>query len=589
MTRLKNQILILMTGLMVLLLAAGTAGAQDERLVSKVDGFVYFLDHSGSMMMRHADTGQRKVVMAQELLEKMSAKIPALDYQAAMATFAPYKDYVAPGPYDAAGMQATLGGVSTDYAIFGRQTPMGNGLAALEPVAAAMDKPLAVIIVSDGENNLGVDPVAEAQAIYAAHPGVCFHVVSLADSEAGQQTLDKIAALKGCSVSASGPALLADEAVMDQFVRDVFFDVEMVKEEPAMVVVEEAAPMVVEEVITFRSVVFDFDKSNIRDDMKPILNEAASILSARDNDIVLKGHTDSIGPEEYNMGLSLRRAQSVKKYFESKGIAPKRMTLEGYGETMPKFKQRHVRGQAAQQACGDRTQVTAASRGPRPRGPLFHWPRPGPALYSPHAHPSQDHARTPRAVGVPAGRPAGRLPGADIGGLLRRAPDRHGDESRHRFRGPRALPERHLSPHRADGGHRGGPGALPGPPTGRARTAVRHGQGAPRRRGRAAPFRAVSGRAGRGRRGQGRAVQGQGQGRVQDQTRSQGAKIRPLDHRHGPQHLPQGIPGARQGPVHAFHRGLAGAHPREHALLGPQGRDRGRPGTGCLPGSFLAP
>lgn len=338
MHRMKSLIAACLTGLVVLLLAAGVAGAQEERLVSKVDGFVYFLDHSGSMMMRHANTGERKVVMAQQLMDKMSAKIPALDYQAAFATFAPYKQYVAPGPFDAPGMQSAVNGVSTDYGIFGRQTPMGMGLADLEPTAAAMDKPLAVIIFSDGEHNLGMDPVAEAQAIYAAYPDVCFHVVSFADSDKGRQVLDRIAALKGCSVAASGPVLLSDEAALEQFVRDVFFDVEMVQEqEQAVVVVEEAAPMVVEEVITFRSVVFDFDKSTIRDDMQPILNEAAAILAGRGSDIVLQGHTCNIGPEQYNMGLSLRRAQAVKKYFEAKGIAPKRMHLEGYGETMPKF------------------------------------------------------------------------------------------------------------------------------------------------------------------------------------------------------------------------------------------------------------
>ncbi len=328
--------MICLAGLAMLMLATGVAGAE-ERLVSKVDGFVYFLDHSGSMMMRHADTGERKVVMAQQLLDTMSAKIPALDYQASFATFAPYKQYLASGPFDAPAMQAAVGGVSTDYGIFGRQTPMGMGLADLEPTAASMDTPLAVIILSDGEHNLGLDPVAEAQAIYAAHPDVCFHVISFADSDKGQQVLDQIAALKGCTVAASGPALLADEAALDQFVRDVFFDVEMIQEEQAMVVVKEAAPMVVEEVITFRSVVFDFDKATIRDDMKPILNEAASILSGSDKGIVLQGHTCTIGPEEYNMGLSLRRAQAVKTYLEAKGVPAGRMSVEGYGETMPKF------------------------------------------------------------------------------------------------------------------------------------------------------------------------------------------------------------------------------------------------------------
>jgi outer membrane protein OmpA-like peptidoglycan-associated protein len=51
--------------------------------------------------------------------------------------------------------------------------------------------------------------------------------------------------------------------------------------------------------------------------------------------VEIEGHTDSRGADAYNMSLSERRAASVKKYFESKGIESSRLSSKGYGETQP--------------------------------------------------------------------------------------------------------------------------------------------------------------------------------------------------------------------------------------------------------------
>ncbi|HEY5691653.1 MAG TPA: OmpA family protein, partial [Cyclobacteriaceae bacterium] len=51
--------------------------------------------------------------------------------------------------------------------------------------------------------------------------------------------------------------------------------------------------------------------------------------------VEIGGHTDSLGPEEYNQMLSQRRADAVKKYLERLGIDGKRITAVGYGESKP--------------------------------------------------------------------------------------------------------------------------------------------------------------------------------------------------------------------------------------------------------------
>jgi outer membrane protein OmpA-like peptidoglycan-associated protein len=88
--------------------------------------------------------------------------------------------------------------------------------------------------------------------------------------------------------------------------------------------------------IVLRGVNFDFDKSNIRADARPILDEAiATLRNEPDIRISVEGHTDAIGTDAYNQKLSERRARAVAEYLAHGGIARSRMTSEGFGESKP--------------------------------------------------------------------------------------------------------------------------------------------------------------------------------------------------------------------------------------------------------------
>ncbi|MBP1687073.1 MAG: outer membrane protein precursor, partial [Deltaproteobacteria bacterium] len=88
--------------------------------------------------------------------------------------------------------------------------------------------------------------------------------------------------------------------------------------------------------IVLRSVHFDFDKATLKTDAKPILDEAVQVLKQEGSvDIVVEGHTDSVGTDQYNLGLSRRRADSVRRYLVDHGIAASRITAEGLGESKP--------------------------------------------------------------------------------------------------------------------------------------------------------------------------------------------------------------------------------------------------------------
>ncbi len=88
--------------------------------------------------------------------------------------------------------------------------------------------------------------------------------------------------------------------------------------------------------IVLRGVHFDFDKSKIRPDAEPILDEAADILKQNSAlTVAVDGYCDGIGTEEYNMKLSRRRSAAVAKYLEAKGIPAGRLETHGFGKTHP--------------------------------------------------------------------------------------------------------------------------------------------------------------------------------------------------------------------------------------------------------------
>ena len=92
----------------------------------------------------------------------------------------------------------------------------------------------------------------------------------------------------------------------------------------------------VEAVIELEGVHFDFDKATLKPEAKAVLDGAAALLNKHERVVVeVAGHTDSMGPENYNQGLSERRANAVKDYLTAKGVQAQRLSSRGYGESMP--------------------------------------------------------------------------------------------------------------------------------------------------------------------------------------------------------------------------------------------------------------
>jgi outer membrane protein OmpA-like peptidoglycan-associated protein len=85
-------------------------------------------------------------------------------------------------------------------------------------------------------------------------------------------------------------------------------------------------------------ILFDFSKSDLGEAARGNLTKLVDVLNKYPNtNIEIQGHTDSRGTDEYNMGLSERRAASVRDFLQSQGIASGRMTTRGFGESAPAY------------------------------------------------------------------------------------------------------------------------------------------------------------------------------------------------------------------------------------------------------------
>jgi outer membrane protein OmpA-like peptidoglycan-associated protein len=89
-------------------------------------------------------------------------------------------------------------------------------------------------------------------------------------------------------------------------------------------------------VVTLGDVLFDTGKAGLKAGATSNLNKLVAFLNQYpDRTVVIEGYTDSVGSEDYNQGLSERRADSVKAYLAAQGISAIRLSALGKGESDP--------------------------------------------------------------------------------------------------------------------------------------------------------------------------------------------------------------------------------------------------------------
>lgn len=102
------------------------------------------------------------------------------------------------------------------------------------------------------------------------------------------------------------------------------------EEEPQEVMEEDVEPVVLADVF------FDFDKYNIKDRYRDVLAQNADMLMENpDVSLLIEGHCDERGTNEYNLALGEKRAKAVMDFYIAYGIDADRLSMISYGEERP--------------------------------------------------------------------------------------------------------------------------------------------------------------------------------------------------------------------------------------------------------------
>ncbi|WP_051694176.1 OmpA family protein [Desulfohalovibrio reitneri] len=216
-----NEIRVVFAGvfLAVLLAASGASAAME----AKVDRFAFQVDTSGSMRGCTAGgAAMSKAEQARDLLARVNKALPELDWRAGLATSSPYRELLTSARYTTEGygqaidMLPGAGGY-----MFGNPTTLGDGLRGFGADNPDFDAPSALILMSDGANNQGRNPVAMAEGVVEDNPGMCLYAVSYAETGNGRALLEKIVAEADCGEVFDATDLDSEQG-LNSFVQKVF-------------------------------------------------------------------------------------------------------------------------------------------------------------------------------------------------------------------------------------------------------------------------------------------------------------------------------------------------------------------------------
>lgn len=327
--------------------------------VSSVDNFLIILDASSSMDDMY--NGNKKFVVAHEIVRRLSGTLPELGQNAGLRSFG-HSPQVSDKPtvlfygmekYTQKGLNEKLGLISAP----GGTSPMYKALAGAGQDLKNYSGKTAVLIISDGQGEMDLEsPITlKAAQVLKDQMGasLCYYPVFVGDNEKGAGLMGEIAKIGKCGFSTDADKLLTGSG-MGRFVQDVFLTRKPVA--AAAPVSKEAAKAVAPAPIEglnaqgawrVDEAYFDFDKVVVKPEAFDFLDRIVTVLKSRPELFVnIHGHTDSVGTKAYNDDLSLRRANSVKTYLTDKGIDKNRLSCEGFGFSKSAAPNKTAKGRA---------------------------------------------------------------------------------------------------------------------------------------------------------------------------------------------------------------------------------------------------
>ena len=334
--KLKLTVLLMVMGMILpgLLPAAEIVTEEDivkkvvveENFIKLADNFLVLFDSSNSMKRQYKKNApESRYEIAKSILKEKLGQLPDLGYNAGLYLYTPYKELEPMGRLDKSGWVQAVDSMPAEPK---GPTFLAQGLRKIEPVLQGASGKTIVYIFSDGQFTQfeGVKQPEEYTQDFANKYNACFYIIGAPQDKLAQKRLVDMSKANACS----------RVIPFSNFVENPEYTT------GALYTVKATERI---ETITSKKIVglnvdvvqFDFDQSNIRPDYKDEIDALGGFLKKNPAAyVLLEGYADSTGPEEYNLGLSLRRADSVANYLrDNYMISNDRIVVNYYGQANP--------------------------------------------------------------------------------------------------------------------------------------------------------------------------------------------------------------------------------------------------------------
>ena len=298
----------------------------EEDFIKTADNFLILFDTSSSMA-EYVDKGAKvtKYDIARKILKQKLALLPDLGYNSGLYTFAPYGAVYPMGPLDKGKYTQAVNRLPAQPK---GATFLSKALRNIEPEIKGLSGKTVVFIFTDGTTDFAgaiKDPEDYTQAL-ADKYNVCFYMIGDATDNRSAKRLTDMAKANACS------RVIPFKQFVDNpnYITGALYVVKATERIETMTETRIVG-------IKVGDINFDFNKADVQSQYGADLDALGSFLKKTPNAyVLLVGYTDSIGPEEYNLYLSNRRADGVADYLvNSLGVGRDQVVVNWYGEANP--------------------------------------------------------------------------------------------------------------------------------------------------------------------------------------------------------------------------------------------------------------
>jgi OOP family OmpA-OmpF porin len=334
--KLRLTILIMVMGMILPgLVTAAEVLTQDDfvkkvvtenNFVKTADNFLILFDSSNSMARQYKKgMPESRYDVAKRILKEKMGQLPNLGYNAGLYLYTPYKEVYPMGPFNKANFIQAVDSLPAEPK---GPTFLPEALRNIEPILQGLSGKTVVFIISDGTySQMGDFRQPEDYTLEMADKyNVCFYIIGSPQDNRAQKRLVDMAKANACS----------REIPFERFVENPEYA------SGALYVVKatERIETTTEKKIiglNVNNIQYAFDSAKIDMDYIGEVDDLGAFLQKNPSAyVLLEGYTDNTGPEEYNLQLSLRRAESVADYLKDKYmIADERIVMNYYGAANP--------------------------------------------------------------------------------------------------------------------------------------------------------------------------------------------------------------------------------------------------------------